>query len=282
MLCVVISGADLASSTHLLPLRRYSLPALWHLLSLDAPTVAALWFTLAARAAHLHLHTADVASLALGVWMLYVLDRMLDARLGETHQHEERHHFHGANQNFFLGAMVCAAPVLLWLLTRMESPLLHAYLLLGLALAAYFTLIHTRPFAHRIPKEFAVGVIFAAAVFMPEWIAGFARITVAQTICFMGICWLNFVLIWEREHTQLNGAHWSTRFAMRHTPLLLAALVAAGVGMCFAGQAAMSASVALSALVMMGLHCSRERMARLPFRIAADAALLTPLVFLIR
>jgi len=272
----------LATGTQSLATRRYSLPALWHLLSLDAPTVAALWFTLAARAAHLHLHAADVAALALGVWMLYVLDRMLDARLGETHQHEERHHFHGANQSFFLGAMVCAAPVLLLLLTRMETPLLHAYLLLGLALAAYFALIHTRPLAHRIPKEFAVGVIFAAAVFMPEWIVSFARITVAQTICFIGLCWLNCVLIWEREHTQVNDAHWSTRFAIRHTPLLLTALAAVGVGLCFAGQAAMGASVALSALVMAGLHRSRERVARLPFRIAADAALLTPLLFLFR
>jgi hypothetical protein len=272
----------LATSTHTLATQRYSLPALWHLLSLDAPTVAALWFTLAARAAHLPLHAADVAALALGTWMLYAIDRMLDARHGAMHLQEERHRFHGANHGAFLAALVCAVPLLLALLAHMEPRLLHAYLVLGLALAIYFALIHTRIFAHRIPKELAVGVIFMAAIFMPEFLADTHMLLPA--LCFGALCWLNCALIYRREHSNLSDAHWSTRFAIRHMSLLLSALVVAEVMLCFSGETAhtLSLSVILSALAMAALHRAQHRMGRLSFRIAADSLLLTPALFLLR
>ena len=183
------------------------------------------------------MHAGDVAALALGTWMLYVLDRMLDARLGVNEQHEDRHYFHGTNQIAFLCAMACAVPVLLVLLMHMQPMLLHAYLLLGLVLAAYFALIHTRPLAQRMPKEAAVGVIFSAAVFMPEWIAG-ARGVVPLAVCFGVLCWMNCALIYEREHSQIQSAHWSTRFAIRHMRLLLWMLLTAGVGIGVASRVA--------------------------------------------
>jgi hypothetical protein len=269
-------------------LRRHSLPALWHLLSLDAPTVAALWFTLAARTAHLSLQATDVAALALGTWMLYAIDRMLDAWHGAIHLQEERHRFHGANHGSFLAALVCSVPVLLVLLRYMEPRLLHAYLVLGLALAAYFTLIHTRSFAHRIPKELAVGVIFVAAIFMPEFLSGIfmpeflaGAYMLLPAICFGALCWLNCVLIYWREHVALHEAHWSTRLAIRHMTLLLGTITATALILFFTdGASRLSASIVLSAAAMLALHRLRFRMARLPFRIATDAALLTPLLFL--
>jgi hypothetical protein len=258
-------------------------PALWHLLSLDAPTVAALWFVLAARSAKLFISAMDVAALALGTWILYVLDRMLDARRGAILFQEERHRFHGAHRILFLGAIACTVPVLLLLLARMEPRLLHAYLLLGLALAGYFTLIHTRRFAHAVPKELAVGVIFAAAIFMPEFLRGILR-PLPQAICFGALCWLNCTVIYQREHSDLHEAHWSTRFAVRSAPLLLGAVAAAGLVLLFSGKAShvLSLSVVMSACVLTALCSARHRMSRLGFRIAADAALLTPLLFLIR
>ena len=216
--------------------------------------------------------------------MLYAVDRMLDARLGAMHLQEERHRFHGVNRSFFVFALACAVPVLIALLTHMETPLLHAYLLLGVALAGYFALIHTPAFAHRIPKEFAVGVIFIAAIFMPELLAGELHALWPVALCFGGLCWLNCILIYQREHATLLEAHWSTRFAIQHASLLLASLGAAGVLLFFSGEAthALSLSVTLSALGMMALHRMQGRMGRLNLRIAADAALLTPLIFLLR
>lgn len=247
--------------------------------------MAVLWFLLAARAADLHPRATDVAALALGTWMLYVIDRMLDAHFGATHQQEERHRFHGAHQGAFLAALVCAVPVLLTLLAHMEPRLLHAYLLLGAAVAAYFTAIHTHIFAQHLPKEFAVGVIFAAAIFMPELLAGSARASLPQTACFGALCWLNCTLIYkrehgEREHSDLQEAHWSTLFAIRNASLLLAVLAAAGLILCVTGIRLPGAAIAMSAAALLALHRLRSRMGRLPFRIAADAALLTPLLLL--
>lgn len=272
----------MTTDTHPLETRRYSLPALWHLLSLDAPTVAALWFTLAARTAHLPFHAEDIAALALGTWMLYAIDRMLDARHSEIHLQEERHRFHGVNQIFFLGAMACATPILLAFLAHMEPRLLHAYLLLGSVLAAYFALIHTGTFAQQIPKELAVGVIFVAAIFMPEFLAD--THVLLPALCFGTLCWLNCTLIYQREHSNLSDAHGSTRFAIRHTLFLLAALAAASVVLLFSGEAfrALGLSVLGSVFALAILRLRQHRMGRLPFRIAADAALLTPLVFFLR
>lgn len=248
--------------------------------------MAALWFLLAARAAHLSLHAADAAALALGTWMLYAIDRMLDARLGRMHQQEERHRFHGAHPAAFLAALACAVPVLLALLAHMEPQLLRGYLVLGLALTGYFTAIHTRVLADHIPKEFAVGVIFAAAIFMPELLAGVRALP--QAVCFGALCWLNCTLIYQREHgdrehADLREAHGSTRFAIRNTTLLLTALAAAGLTLYFAAAQLSGAAIALSAGALWALHRLRSRMGRLAFRIAADAALLTPmLLFILR
>jgi hypothetical protein len=273
----------LATTTHTLAARRYSLPALWHLLSLDAPTVAALWFALALKTEHLQVRAGDAAALAVGTWLLYAADRLLDAR-GPAQLQEERHRFHGANVFVFLGAMVCAVPGLLFLLTRMEMPLLRGYLLLGLVVAAYFAVIHTRAGMHGLPKELVVGVVFAAAVWMPAIVLGEARGVVAEMVCFGALCWVNCAIISGREHTALREAHWSTRLAVRHASLLLGLVAAAGLILFFMGTEfhAVCASVVLSAALLAGLHGVRERVGRLAFRVAADAALLTPVIFLIR
>ncbi|HXB61671.1 MAG TPA: hypothetical protein VNU94_02320 [Acidobacteriaceae bacterium] len=281
----------MATSTHSLATQRYGLPSLWHLLSLDAPTVALLWFLLAARAAHIALHITDAAALALGTWMLYAIDRMLDAHFGALHLQEERHRFHGANQGVFLVTLACAVPALLTLLAHMEPRLLHAYLLLGTALAGYFMAIHTRVLAQYIPKELAVGVIFAAAIFMPELLTGFmpefmagtARAVLPQALCFGALCWLNCTLIYQREHANPRDAHWSTRFAIRNTSFLLAVLATAGLILFITGSAQLpGAAIAMSAAALLALHRLRSRMGKLPFRIAADAALLSPILLFLR
>ena len=51
----------------------------WHLLSLDAPTVAGLWCWAFGRAVRLHLSPRLPVALALGTWLFYVADRLLDA-----------------------------------------------------------------------------------------------------------------------------------------------------------------------------------------------------------
>lgn len=265
--------------------RRYTLPELWHLLSLDAPTVAVAWFILAARAAHLHLLRSDSTSLFLATWIFYAVDRLLDAHYSEPFP-EERHHFHGQYSKAFLIALICAAPVLLLLLQHMEPTLRRFWLLLGLGAAGYYAWIHTRPSAtdSQLPKELSVGIGFTVAVFLPEALYGVNTHLLPHATCFGALCWLNCTLIYEREHTDLRNAHWSTRFAIRHAALLQASVLLTGLVLCFIANAsiALPLCIALSAAIMMALRRSRHRMHRLTYRIAADAAMLTPTIFLFR
>ncbi|MGC2300913.1 MAG: hypothetical protein WA476_19055, partial [Acidobacteriaceae bacterium] len=60
--------------------RRWVVPVHWHLLSLDAPTVAVLWAWSFARAADVHPSGSALAVLGIGTWLIYVADRLLDAR----------------------------------------------------------------------------------------------------------------------------------------------------------------------------------------------------------
>lgn len=71
---------------------------LWHLLSLDAPTVAAAWSLGFAKAAGVRLPAWVPLLLALVTWVVYIGDRLLDARTAlrteQVHQLRQRHLFH--------------------------------------------------------------------------------------------------------------------------------------------------------------------------------------------
>src|SRR5262249_7190706 len=52
----------------------------WNILSLDAPMVACAWAILFARLAHVAVPKPELAALGLTVWLIYTMDRLLDAR----------------------------------------------------------------------------------------------------------------------------------------------------------------------------------------------------------
>jgi hypothetical protein len=199
---------------------------------------------------------------------------------------EERHLFHGRHAKAFFAAVLCTAPVLLLLLHYMEPTLRRSWLLLGLGTASYYAWIHTssRNARSRLPKEISVGIGFALTIFLPEVLTGQWLAFLPQAICFAALCWFNCTLIYEREHRSLHHAHWSTLLAIRNATALQAALLLYSISLCFIGNAPRSVSfcIALSAALMMALRHTRHRTQRLNYRIAADAALLTPLIFLFR
>ena len=105
---------------------------------------------------------------------------------------------------------------------------------------------------------------------------------------FALLCWLNCVAIetWESAPFNLSHSHFTTRWAARHLRLvsLCVALLAvlAALQSLLAGHSATIAALysasAISAGLFVLLGCSALESAQL--RIAADAALLTPLLFL--
>jgi hypothetical protein len=274
--------------------RRAALPGVfisWHLLSLDAPTVAMLWAWAFARAAHVHAAASAMAVLGMGTWLIYVADRLLDSRDGAPRTAlRERHRFHAKHRLGFLIASGFAAVALLWLIAaRLPATARREDAAIFAAFFVYFIFVHL--VGSRFPRALAVGIIFAAASAVPAWSqaemvpAGW----IAAVVLFAALCWLNCEAIHVWEGPQLP------------VPSLRVPAMAAGVGIPAAGLAIASVtilwdpgtlrlgvSILASALLLLALHLDHRRLARrgddrsLPgLRVLADAALLTPILFLI-
>jgi hypothetical protein len=271
--------------------------ALWHLLSLDAPTVAVLWTWFIASANHVHLPLSSASAMAITVWMLYAADRLMDARLldsNPTHHEdlEARHLFHYRHRPAFLTGILLSSIALATLLPRLEAEAIHLYLILGGLVCGYFILIHATHSAHRLPKEIAVGLCFAAATFIP---------TVARrpdlrlpllpfALLFATLCSLNclFIYAWEHEDHRCRTAHVQsthaiTYFALRNlVPLTILLALTSAILTLFDHNAPwpISCATALSAALLLLLHNYRHSFARTTLRASADLALLTPLFLL--
>ncbi len=294
----------------------------WHFFSLDAPTVAVLWCWFFAATFGLSLRWVALPALALGTWCVYVADRLLDGwRSAETTLLRDRHWFYLQHRRAFLVAWALAAiPLAYLVLLRVHPSVRNDDILLCLIGVAYFLLIHGRnnELSARNPsrwfsKELAVGFLFAIATAVPTWtrlradsVADLSvdrGILAAAVFTFGAACWLNCVAIqvWEdaearHEETyailsnaghQQNAAQSKlTAFLGRH--LTGFALAVGSLGLCLTCATAKRglwppfAAVTLSAVLFLLLIQNSHRFRALTLRIAADAALLTPLLFFLR
>jgi hypothetical protein len=293
----------------------------WHLLSLDAPTVAVVWCWFFGAVLGLRFSWATLPTLALGTWSVYVADRLLDGwRSTDTITLRDRHWFYLRHRRpFIIAWFVAAIPLAYLIFFRVQPPVRTDDIVLCLIGAAYFLLIHGRSsrnggarlFPNWFPKELAVGFLFAVAVAVPAM----ARVTaerghlmdrgllIATVLTFGAACWLNCVAIqvWEDaeadhevvhtilarrpQHGLITRQRGLTEFLGGH---LTAFAIAVGVvALTFAVTAKIHfyplfASVTFSAVLFLALIRHSHRFSALSLRIAADAALLTPLIFLLR
>lgn len=261
----------------------------WHLLSLDAPTVAALWCWAFGRAARLHLAPWLPAALALGTWLFYVADRLLDGQISPPAELQERHRFHYRHRRLFLAAVVPVGLTLLLLVARMPRSLLLAYAVLGVLSLLYLGVVHVPPRMRGaalrfFPKELAVALLFAAASALPGWdqarriAAGMPRPHPLLLLCplFAALCWLNCMAIEDWEHPH--------RDARRRRVVWMSLLTAAAAGLSLLELSslparALAVCAALSALLFLALD--RSSLHPGGRRIAADLALLTPVLLLL-
>ncbi|MDQ1453598.1 MAG: hypothetical protein QOK38_3464 [Acidobacteriaceae bacterium] len=255
----------------------------WHLLSLDAPTVAALWCWAFGRAARLWLAPWLPVALALGTWLFYVADRLLDARLSPKASLQERHRFHHRHRRWFLGITAPVALVLALLIARMPRSLITSYCVLGALSLLYLGLVHLPARArgkslYYFPKEFVVALLFAAASALPAWdearrrARGMPRHHPLLLLCprFAALCWLNCGAIedWE-QHRRGWRIQWLAVLTIAATSAALFELMNRPAR--WLALAAVS-----SAVIFLGLD--RSRLTAAGRRIAADLALLTPLI----
>jgi hypothetical protein len=271
--------------------------ALWHLLSLDAPTVAALWTWFIAAGNHIRLPLASIFAMMITVWMLYAADRLMDARLADAHiassrlssndDLEARHYFHHRHRSAFLTGILLASIALAALLPRLESDAIHLYLILGGLVFGYFILIHATHSAHRLPKEIAVGLCFAAATFIPT-VARHPDLRLAllpSALLFAALCSLNclFIYQWEHENSCTSRAHSITRLALRNLPSLTILLTLASTALTLLARhtpRTIPCAVAISAALLLLLHHRRRAISPTTLRAAADLALTAPLLLL--
>ena len=274
---------------------RYEDPlALWHLLSLDAPTVAALWTWFIASTNHVRLPFSSTLAMAIAVWMLYAADRLMDARLlnvdpGRHEDLEARHYFHHRHRTAFLSGILFASIALAVLLPHLEADAIHLYLILGALVFGYFILIHGTHSAHRLPKEIAVGLFFAAATFIPT-VARRPGLRVSLfpfALLLATLCSLNCLFIYAWEHDTFRASrstHAITRFAINNLSLLTVLLSLSSAAITLLDHLApwpIPYAIALSAALLLLLHNHRLAIKPINLRAAADLALTTPLLLLL-
>jgi hypothetical protein len=281
----------------------------WHLASLDAPSVAAAWACAFAWAARVRVAPGMVAALALVVWVIYVVDRLLDARGGldgsGRHNLQERHWFHWRHRRV-LGALagIVAVAAGWMILSRLHAAALGRDSLMGLATLAYFSGVHgsgvhgrglrsgwiagmKERVARVVSRELIVGVIFSAGCIvpvLPRAQSGVVQVCARLALpaaAFAALVWLNVKAIgcWEEAARRSDRER-----GVRKIALLLAA-VCGGGGIATAGLeprvGLLLALVAMSSLLLAWLDGVRERMDAVTLRAAADLVLLTPVLLLI-
>ncbi|MDR3451944.1 MAG: hypothetical protein P4L96_03950 [Rhodoferax sp.] len=262
---------------------------LWHLASLDAPTVAVVWTLSLARAADVRLPAWVPVLLALGVWSVYIGDRLLDARSAMSRCNlaslRERHFFHWRHRRTLLPAALAAACVCAALVfTQMPIAFRERNSALAAAALAYFSGVHLprrpRRFSPLVSKELLVGVLFAAGCALPTLTRvspGNLCSTAAVSLVFAALAWLNCHSIdrWE------SAPH--AHIAPKAFVLTAAAVIAAcTLAVARPRAAELLVAAALSAMLLALLDRGRARLTPLALRAAADVVLLTPLALLLR
>jgi hypothetical protein len=253
-------------------------PWLWpNLLSLDAPAVAVLWQGFLARRFSIPLHPAGRVALFLSVWVIYLGDRLLDARKPVACWEPARHRFYRrhAGSMLILLALVTIADAmtaLLWL----RPPVLREGVLPLAGVLAYLAIFHASGKSVGISKEVAASALFTGGTFVAAWAAFPCATLVWAALAFFVLCLANIIAIesWECDG---NSAHALTRWLTRR---YLFWAPAAAIVCLFVGNAWYE-SIAVSAAACVALVWLGERLSHEVRRVLVDGALLSPILFLL-
>ncbi len=262
--------------------------------------MAVLWAWSFERAAGARISISALAVLGLGTWLIYVADRLLDARPSRSSAAlrtdlRERHFFHARHQRILLAVAWPVAAALLWLIVRMPAADRRDDTLLFAVAMLYFGSVHlAMPRTRRwFAREIMVGVVFALATAVPAWsVAHGSRMQMALLVLlFAALCCLNTIAIevWEQSG---RGRRFSVSLA---AGMLAICAIAIGLetGAHGSADSTLVLCAGISAMVLLFLdHLHRRRSADeaepdeatrwlLLLRVAADAALLTPLLFVV-
>ena len=246
---------------------------LWpNLLSLDAPLVAVLWQVLFARCFRASVETLPTVALVLAVWLIYVADRALDAwsGMGRTPRHEFYRRHWRIMLPVWLAALVGGAGLAA---THLAPALFHRGLALLAAVVLYFGAVHLAPERIRRawPKEAAVGLLFALGASLEAWTKIRTAADVITVLLFSCLCWINCAAI---EKWESSGR---IQFPVGAAALCVGA---AALLLLHEHRPVLGGAEMASALAFLLLDRGRRRFSADALRVLADAALLSPVLFL--
>jgi hypothetical protein len=276
----------------------------WHLASLDAPTVAVVWSFGFAWIAQIRLPAWSPLLLALVTWIVYVCDRLLDARAGlrlpPLHQLRERHHFHWIHRRIFVPLAGAAAIIAAWMvLNFLPARALRPDSVVAFATLMYFSGVHSRirlpsRLTSLLSRELLVGTLFTAGCILPVWCriasvqdpASPLRMLIMPLVFFAVLAWVNCRAIgqWEADRPKPLTEKFPLKSDIFSVSCLLAlaGTLASAASLAF-GQprsAAMLAAGAVSALLLAGVDRLRPKITPLLLRATADMVLLIPALLL--
>ena len=263
-----------------------------HLWSLDAPLVAVVWQRWWARAAGASLDWRRETVLALAVWLIYLADRLADSRGGACVDHGTARHAFAGTWRTVLGPL--AGGIALFLMVATPRWLSTREFWAGLGLLAlaggYFAGVHRwrRRWTAFLPKEAAVGGLFALGSFLFVGLrltTGGGLLT-AAVAGFAALCFLNCALIsrWEKSlRDRRDPASLCNAFPRLTCRLGVACwgLAAGAVGLGWWTRDAALCPLAVSAALLGVLDAARARVSPDARRVLVDAALLSPVIFLL-
>lgn len=286
-----------------MPDRRISFWLWPNLLSLDAPIVAVVWLSMFANAWRVDYHQWEAyAALGLGVWGVYLFDRLMDlklldpgdSRLGLRHEFIRRHE--GIVKWVATAATLLCAGLALF---RLPSELIGQNLFGGaqaqfgyvfpamMMVVAFFSMTvssagnpdipHFRNLVAGLAFSYGTGMI-AHVYIMTEGILHL--LASPEMLCFALLCSLNISAIHFWEHSR--GSRDPDVKAAHELALTLPLAVLGGAAIMFARSDDETVTrpffyaILISAALLFVLNRNRSRFSLDALRVLADAAMVAP------
>lgn len=172
----------------------------WHLFSLDAPTVACCWALLFAAVFRVPHPVPAAADLACAVWLVYMIDRVLDARRHfsstlSTGVADPLFTLYRVHARAFLYAGAVVTLLGFVLVSVLPRALMEAWVLLTLPLLLYAAVVHLLHLTSRW-KAISVGIFFSVAAALPAAVSrGLGWPVVLAAVAFGGVCRANCAVL---------------------------------------------------------------------------------------
>jgi hypothetical protein len=258
-------------------------------LGIDAPCVVLTWTWAVSRttttAEGLQLHVKPATAMFLVVWLIYLLDRMIDvARCQESSLASGRLKFARRYPFVYYGSMgICCVGVAMLIGLGLPREVLFRGGLVAIGVAIHF-LIFVLPLfrEEKLPgKEFGVGFFFSLGIVACLGYAPPALpllIAVAALVAFNCLVIASADIASDRANDPGGASRWWNSLSRDIYILGWFLLVGAvGCGLIF-WQLRYFSAIALSTLLLVGLHAARHHFSADTVRAFADYALLTPLI----